>query len=285
MEFFQIDVFAEAAFEGNPLAVFPDAGDLTAQQMQLIAREMNLSETTFITEVDNDSYKMRIFTPEEELGFAGHPTLGTAWVLRHLGKLTADQVTQEIKAGPNPVRFERDVVWADRPGGAEPDIEASHPQALQMIASAVGLSEADIGLEAREMGRSGRLRPALASAGLEHLLVPVRDLATLARARPADVVKIGEALGIYCFTGAGAGRLQARGFYPGTGIAEDPGTGSAVAALGFYLTERVGSIDCEVHQGVEIKKPCRIFLKAQPDKASFGGRCRLVFTGRLEELP
>jgi trans-2,3-dihydro-3-hydroxyanthranilate isomerase len=285
MDFLQVDVFAEAAFEGNPLAVFPDPDDLDARQMQIIAREMNLSETTFVTRVDDDSYKMRIFTPEEEMPFAGHPTLGTAWALRHLGKLNADEVTQEVKAGPNPVRFEDDIVWLERTGVAEPDIESSHPQALGMIASAIGLSTGDIGLEAREIGRSGRLRPALANAGLKMLLVPVRDLDVLARARPVEVLRIEGAAGLYCFTAAGAGRFQARGFFPGAGIPEDPGTGSAVAALGLYLSDRLGPVDGEVHQGVEMKKPCRIFLRAEPERASIGGRCRLVFTGRLAELP
>jgi trans-2,3-dihydro-3-hydroxyanthranilate isomerase len=115
--------------------------------------------------------------------------------------------------------------------------------------------------------------------------VPVRDLSALEQARPADVVRIGEALGTYCFTAEGAGRIRARGFFPGTGIPEDPGTGSAAAALGLYLVDRVGPVDCEVHQGVEMTKPCRMFLKAGRDRVSIGGRCRLVFTGRLEELP
>jgi trans-2,3-dihydro-3-hydroxyanthranilate isomerase len=285
MEFQQIDVFAEKAFEGNPLAVFPDAAELNAKQMQLIAREMNLSESAFVTQCDDDSYKVRIFTPAEEMPFAGHPTLGTAWALRQLGMLKADEVTQTAKAGQTTVGFEEDVVWAERPGSSQPDIETTHPQALSMIASSVGLTEAEMGLEAREIGRSGRLRPALASIGLEHLLVPVRDLAALERARPADVVLFGAALGMYCFTAAGAGRIRARGFFPAVQVAEDPGTGSAVGALGVYLADRVGAMDCEVHQGVEMEKPCRILLKAQRSRAAFGGRCRLVFTGRLEELP
>ncbi len=285
MEFLQVDVFAEAAFEGNPLAVFPDAGDLTAQQMQRIAREMSLSETAFVTESDNDSYRVRIFTPEEELAFAGHPTLGTAWALRRLGKLTVDEATQYVKSDETPVRFDGDLVWADRSGSAQADVEQSHPQALSLIASAVGLAESDVGMEARELGRPGRLRPALASAGLEHLLVPVRDLPALGRARQADALRIVDAVGTYCFAAEGAGRIRARGFFPGIGITEDPGTGSAAAALGLYLADRVGPMDCEVHQGIEMNKPCRMYLLSRDDRVSIGGRCRLVFTGRLEELP
>jgi trans-2,3-dihydro-3-hydroxyanthranilate isomerase len=285
VDFLQVDVFAEAPFEGNPLAVFPDAGDLTARQMQRIAREMNLSESTFVTASDNDSYAARIFTPEEELAFAGHPTLGTAWVLNHAGKLTAEEVVQSVRSDRTPVTFDGDLVWAERSGTAQSDIEGDHPQAIGMIAAAVGLEPGDIGMEAREIGRSGRLRPAFASAGLEHLLVPVKDLSTLERARPAEVLRLGNALGAYCFAGEGAGRIRARGFFPGTGIPEDPGTGSAVAALGIYLADRVGSMDCEVHQGIEMNKPSRIHLRSHDEKVSFGGRCRLVFTGRLEELP
>src|SRR5215212_6633987 len=85
VDFVQVDVFADRAFEGNPLAVFPQARALTATQMQSIAREMNLSETSFVTASSGDSYDVRIFTPQEELSFAGHPTIGTAWVLSDLG--------------------------------------------------------------------------------------------------------------------------------------------------------------------------------------------------------
>ena len=285
MEFLQVDVFAEAAFQGNPLAVFADASGLSADQMHVIAREMNLSETAFVIEHDEDSYRVRIFTPEEEIAFAGHPTLGTAWALHRLGLVTADTVTQSAKAGTTRIRFEQDVVWMERSGESGPDLESSHPQALGMVAAPVGLKGSDIGLEAREIGRAGRLRPAVASAGLEHVLAPVRDLATLARARPAQPFRLGEAFGVYCFTAEGAGRIRARGFYPASGIPEDPGTGSAVAALGVYLADRVGPIECEVHQGVEMNKTCRIFMRAEPERVWVGGRCRPAFTGRMEELP
>lgn len=94
-----VDVFAREPLAGNALAVFPDAGSVAPVRMQRVAREMNLSEKTFITRVDADAYDVRIFTPAEELPFAGHPTLGTAWTLRHLGILPGDTVTQRSAAG------------------------------------------------------------------------------------------------------------------------------------------------------------------------------------------
>src|SRR4051812_18437050 len=99
MDFVQVDVFAEGPFKGNPLAVFPDAGELSVEQMQAIAREMNLSETTFVTAIARESYDVRIFTPQEELPFAGHPTIGTTWVLKDLGFVGGENVRQRSPVG------------------------------------------------------------------------------------------------------------------------------------------------------------------------------------------
>src|SRR5437867_9577926 len=106
-----VDVFAREPLAGNALAVFPEPGSVDPARMQRVAREMNLSETTFVTELRPDGYTVRIFTPSEELPFAGHPTLGTAWVLARLGAGSGDRVTQRSAAGDTAVTFEGGRVW------------------------------------------------------------------------------------------------------------------------------------------------------------------------------
>jgi trans-2,3-dihydro-3-hydroxyanthranilate isomerase len=286
MEFHQVDVFAEHAYSGNALAVFPEPGDLARSQMQVIAREMNLSETTFVTGVSHDSYSVRIFTPQEELPFAGHPTLGTAWCLFELGRLSGDEIRQRSEAGATIVRREGDQMWFERSGRAGPDIEERDPDATRAIARAVGLEMSDIGLEARELGRPGRLRPAMSDAGLEQLMVPLRNLDSLGRCRPnPELLSEVAPLGAYCFTAAQAGRVRARGFFPSVGVPEDPGTGSAAAALGLFLADRLGDVKLEVFQGIEIGRPSTINVSAVRGSVSVGGHCSLVLKGSLEDLP
>ena len=286
MEFFQLDVFADRTYRGNPLAVFPEAGDLDAEQMQRIAREMNLSETVFVTGVKGERYDARIFTPAEELPFAGHPTLGTAWLLRHLGRLSSDRVTQRSAAGDTAVELGGDRVWFMRDGASEADLADRDLGSTGKVADALGLDSTEIGLEARERGRPGRLMPAFSEAGIKHLIVPLRDLDALGRVRAnaAGLTALGSS-GAYCFTGIGAGRAQARGLFPAIGVVEDPATGSAGACLGIYLAARFGEIDVEVLQGIEMGRPSRIYVRARPGEVSVGGSCHLVLSGTLEELP
>jgi trans-2,3-dihydro-3-hydroxyanthranilate isomerase len=288
MDFLQVDVFAERAFAGNALAVFPEPGDLSRAQMQTIAREMNLSETTFVTGATNESYSVRIFTPQEELPFAGHPTLGTAWVLLHLGRLSSNEIEQRSAVGVTLVRRDRDAdeLWFERRGSAGADLEDRDPEVVRRIARAIGLQPTEIGLEARELGRSGRLRPALANAGVETLMVPVPDLESLERCHPnIEVMQETAPGGAYCFTAVQAGRVRARGFFPSVGIPEDPATGSAAAALGLYLADRMGDVRLEVRQGVEMGRPSLIRLSATRGNVEIGGKCALVLKGVLEEAP
>ena len=288
MDFLQVDVFAEGPFRGNPLAVFPDASGLDAQQMQTIAAEMNLSETSFVTSCETDAYTVRIFTPREELPFAGHPTLGTAWVLRHLGRLSADVVTQRSAAGETQVILGPDVAWFRRTGQVSPDLRTTDPQIENRIAAALGLAPSDIGLEPRELGRSvNRLNPAVADAGIKHLIVPVKDRQTLGRCRPIAHLldDLSEAYGAYCFTATAAGAAQARGFFPALGIEEDPATGSAAGSLGVYLSSRIGPIELELRQGVEMGRPSRMQIKAGADDVQIGGACELIFEASLKSVP
>ena len=287
MDFYQLDVFADAPYRGNPLAVFPDAEGLTREQMQSIAREMNLSETAFVGSSTSDSYDVRIFTPNEELPFAGHPTIGTAWLLRHLGRVTADRVVQNSAAGTTAVEVTGDMLWFTRAGTVEPDLAENDPSSTARIAATLGLEPIDVGLEARELGRPGRLEPAYTDIGVRQLMIPVTDVDTLARVQPrADGLRaLVGTIGAYCFTAYKAGVVRARGFFPAVGIDEDPATGSAAAGLGIYLADRVGAIELEIHQGVEMGRPSRIGVRAAPGEVSIGGRCELIFTGHLETLP
>lgn len=286
MRFFQLDVFAEGPYKGNPLAAFLDAGDLGVEQMQAIAREMNLSETSFVTNVDADGYDVRIFTPQEELPFAGHPTIGTAWLLAHLGMLSGDKTVQRSAAGETPLELRDGIWWLERTGSAGPDLHETKPTFVGALAKGLGLSDGDIGLDARELGRSGRLMPAFSDAGLSQLMVPVTGVDVLGRCSVSagELMQAAE-MGAYVVTAERPGYLRARGFWPGVGIAEDPATGSACAGLGIFLADRLGDIDLVVMQGVEMNRPSVMKVRAREGKVSIGGECALVFEGTLQALP
>lgn len=287
MQFWQVDVFAESAYQGNALAVFPKASGLTSQQMQTIALEMNLSESTFVTSVTPEAYSVRIFTPRSELPFAGHPTLGTAWVLGQLGALEVEVVEQTSPAGPTKVTLDKGKVWFERTGRVSENLKTTAPQIDERLARALGIDASEIGLEPRELGRSvDKLAVARTDIGIEHVMVPVRDVQALARCRPAAALLDElDVPGVYCFTALGAGRIQARGFFPGLGIAEDPATGSAAAGLGVYLADRIGALEAEIAQGVEMGRPSRIYLRADRDRVEVGGGCERVAEGKLVSLP
>ncbi|MBA2427949.1 MAG: PhzF family phenazine biosynthesis protein, partial [Actinobacteria bacterium] len=164
MDFLQVDVFTDEPYGGNPLAVFPEAAGLSRAQMQAIASEMNLSETTFVTGTERDAYSVRIFTPAEELPFAGHPTIGTAWVLKHLVRVSGQEFLQRSSGGVTSVYEEAGRLWFSRSGEAAGDLESTDPTATAAIAKALGVAPPALELEARELGRSGMLRPAFSNA-------------------------------------------------------------------------------------------------------------------------
>lgn len=237
--FVQVDVFTDTPFRGNPLAVVPDAKGIDDEEMQAIAREMNLSETTFVLPSTHPdcAARVRIFTPGVELPFAGHPTIGTAVVLAGEGLLPAGAtaIALEEGVGPVPVRFEGDsaapsFTWM-RHGAATFGLSLEN---RAEFATALGLAETDL-LDA----------PVCAgSTGLPHLYVPVRDRALVDRAQPdapALLRAFGEMepLGVFIFApepNADGNRVYSRMFAGHTaGIAEDPATGSASGPLGAYL--------------------------------------------------
>lgn len=282
MRFVQVDVFAERPYQGNPLAVFPDAPSLSDDQMQRIAREMNLSETTFVTRSESDRYDVRIFTPTQELPFAGHPTLGTCAVLRRLALVDGERVTQRSAAGSTVVEAAEDVFWFSREGKAEPDLD---PTDVEALARALAVEPNLLSVQG---GRSEwpALKPAFSDVGLRQLMVPVRDRSALRGLTPRfpELAAVADT-GAYCFTFAGDQDIEARGFFPAVGIDEDPATGSAAAGLGIYLADRIGGIDVAIAQGVQVGRPSRIMLRAAQDAVAVGGRVVTVLHGELTDVP
>jgi trans-2,3-dihydro-3-hydroxyanthranilate isomerase len=289
MDFWVVTVFIGEDVDplkgGNPLAVFPDAKKLSGEQMQALAQTMNLSESTFVTSTDSGGYSVRIFTPGMELPFAGHPTIGTSWLLHRIERLSGNRFIQSSGAGDTEVTMEGEDLWFERSGHVERDIEATDPDAQRSIAAALGLEVDDIGLDAQEMCGSGELKVAASNAGVEQLMVPVRDDSALGRCSPRSELVAVHPMGVYCFTALGEGRIGARGFFPGAGVVEDPATGSAAAGLGLYLGDRVDGGNFEILQGREMGRPSRILMRSQQGRVSIGGRCKLIYKGELEALP
>jgi trans-2,3-dihydro-3-hydroxyanthranilate isomerase len=264
-----VDVFAEARYEGNQLAVVEDAGGLDAGRMQAIAREMNFSETTFVTAQAEDRATVRIFTPNEELPFAGHPTLGTAWVLARGEQV---RVVLSLPVGDVPVAFEESLAWLTPPAAT-----AGEPVRPEDAAALLGLDAADLDPD---------LDPQLVTCGPTFPIVGVKSLAALKRVRVDRDTQ--QRLGIpgfpfaVCRSGYSpdadfAARMM---FFDGVGMREDPATGSANAAFASYLRDRGVSGRRIVEQGFEIRRPSRIYL-AVGESLAVGGRVQPVAEGRL----
>jgi trans-2,3-dihydro-3-hydroxyanthranilate isomerase len=270
-----VDVFAREPLAGNALAVFPDPSSVDPDRMQRIAREMNLSETTFVTGVTADGYDVRIFTPTEEMPFAGHPTLGTAWVLRELGAVAGERVIQHSAAGETPVEFDGDRVRFERTGSVGEDI-ADASETL----GGWSLPYDRLGFDAGELGGASiRLLPAISDAGAPVLMVPLDSPEVVAALNAPPT--LGSHKGVYCFAPLGRGRVKARFFAPGLGVVEDPATGLAAAALGLYLGARAGTLSVEIEQGAEIGRPSFLSVDASPGRSRVAGSVYLTAEGTL----
>jgi trans-2,3-dihydro-3-hydroxyanthranilate isomerase len=291
LDFFIVDVFAEEPLAGNQLAVFLDTADLSSEQMQLLAREMNYSETTFVPSATprEGAYEVRIFTPATEIPFAGHPTLGTAFLIqRELVKEPVERVTLDLRCGRVPVDFtyrdgKVDLLWMHQPEpsfGRVLDAAAVHP--------VLGLERADL---------DERFPIQEVSTGLPFLIVPLSSLAALKRAavrRDALFQLIAEtqAKAILVFTPHAESQddLTVRVFTDYYGIPEDPATGSANGSLAAYLChyQALGSdrVEVSVSQGAALGRPSRLFLRARREAeriaVSVGGRVQPCARGRLE---
>ena len=298
--FVQVDVFTERVFGGNPLAVVFEAEGLADEEMRGIAREMNCSETTFLLAPTRSdcAARVRIFTPAREIPFAGHPTIGTAWVLATEKLLPAGTTRFNLEEGIGPV----EVTLEGDP---------AHPSFLWMkhgeakfgpeltdragFARALGLAEAD--LLAGQPVCTG-------STGNAFLYIPLKDRAAVDRARldvPALMAAQGEGpnLGVFVFapdpepdSGSGAGRVHSRMFAPHTsGIPEDPATGSASGPLGAYLVERglvapAETVNIVSAQGVKMGRPSAVHIRVgmregRVSEILVGGGVVPVIEGRL----
>jgi trans-2,3-dihydro-3-hydroxyanthranilate isomerase len=262
-----VDVFTERPLAGNQLCVVPEPVDVSVRLMQAIAREIGFSETTFVTSSGGDRYAMRIFTPAHELPFAGHPSIGTAFVLVSEGRVTSP-VTQVVTAG----EFELTVDVAAgtaRMGQLGPTFgEPLRDEERQALAEAVGLTTDDVVAD---------LPVQLVSTGFGHLMLAVRDAAAVSRAVP-DAAALTPMLieagtdAVYVFavehgTSGKQSRANARLFAPVAGIVEDPATGSAAGPLGAYLVRHgvIPSGRLTISQGVEMGRPSVLVVEVEPD--------------------
>jgi PhzF family phenazine biosynthesis protein len=248
---------------GNPLCVFEDGSQLDAAAMQALARQMNLSESTFILPSKRAAALVRIFTPAYEMPFAGHPTLGTAHVCRALG-LGGNQLGLEMRAGIIPVTSQGDH-WTLR---AAPSTSRLVESSAAEIARLLGLESGDIGFQ-----------PLWLKAGREQLIIPLTSEAAVRRARPKPELfeklrSVDGAGQAYLFASTGAKKIMSRFFFPdGAAILEDPATGSACANLGgwFLAMGRRPPLAFEVSQGELIGRPSLLQLEVNTDNEVFVG--------------
>jgi trans-2,3-dihydro-3-hydroxyanthranilate isomerase len=279
LRFDVVDVFADRPFAGNPLAVVHGAGGLTDHQLQAIAREFNLSETVFplAPTQAGASYRARIFTPATELPFAGHPSVGVAWVLARDGIIRTGHAIQECGAGLLPVRVDADGARID---GGPARIGARLDGGA--LAAAVGLTPDDLVAE---------LSPGMAGAGLDFAVLPVRAGAVARAVAPtASALPEPGMLAVVAFDEAS--RVgQVRVFAPGVNVAEDPATGSAAVALAVFLIDRgalaaAGDSEFVLIQGVEIGRPSRLEVSVTAEggraiRTSVRGRVVMVSHGEI----
>jgi trans-2,3-dihydro-3-hydroxyanthranilate isomerase len=294
LDYWILDVFAETKYTGNQLAVIKDTGDngeIPSETMQAIACEMHFSETTFVSPVPetDGGYRTRIFTPSEEIPFAGHPTLGTAFVVQQLFvQETVDAITLNEVAGRIPVSF---TYYGDSPAilwmqQLQPTFGDLHD---------AGEIAPLIGLDLEDIDPSFPIQEV--STGLPFTIIPVRTLAAMQKARTnldryVEYTKTTEADGLLLFcpeTHDSDNQVNVRMFAEGYGIVEDPATGSGCGCLAAYLVRHqyfgTSSIDIAAEQGTEIGRPSRLYLKVMDSGDAIdvrvGGRVVLVARGTL----
>jgi len=271
-----VDVFTDAPLTGNQLAVFTDARELPEGQLQALAREMNFSETVFVYPSEIAHARIRIFTPGVELPFAGHPTLGSAFVLA--GPLQLDEITLETGSGIVPVRLEREgarIVFG-RMEQPIPTIELFDDTAR--LFAALGVVGSELPVEVYDNG-------------MRNLYVTLATKEEVAGLKPdlAMLADLGEVLGINTIAGSGSS-WKTRMFVPSGGIAEDPATGSAAGPLALHLARhgRIGFGDeIEITQGVEINRPSKLYARVEGnvervERVEVGGSAVVVARGEFQ---
>lgn len=288
-KFYQVDVFTRDPFGGNPLAVFPDAAGLSDSSMLQIAREMNLSETTFVfpAEWSGVDFEVRIFTPGKEIPFGGHPIIGTANVLQLAGKRGRDPHLMRLgtKIGPIEVTAENEYLYMKQllPSFEDCDVDAN------MVARAFSLSSEEI---------DSRWPIQIVSTGLPAILVPLKNCEGLAKIKPSlpDLEKIlTDTDLIYLFALENPdieATVYSRAFAPFIGIPEDPATGSVAGALGSYLVKHRVIADeyaenILIRQGIEMGRPSSLLVRIGAYEGNIGsvqvgGTARLIIEGVLK---
>lgn len=289
--FYIVDVFAEEKYAGNQLGVIRHGGDLSDTEMQRIAKEVNYSETTFILseEEREGGYDVRIFTPEEELPFAGHPTLGTAYVIQQeIIKESVEKVVLNLKIGQIPVSFNYsegkvDIMWMEQKPPVFGDILDK-----SRVSKVLSLEENDI---------DDRFPIQEVSTGVPSIIVPLKTLDVVKQSRVAqdmyfDLIKDTEAKAILIFcteTYSEENDLNVRMFADYYGVPEDPATGSANGCLAAYLVKHryfeKEQIDIRVEQGYEIGRQSLLYLRAEEREGeidvSVGGRAVMIAKGEF----
>jgi trans-2,3-dihydro-3-hydroxyanthranilate isomerase len=287
LAFYIVDVFAEKKYSGNQLAVFRGAGALSDDEMQQIAAEMGFSETTFILsdEQRNSGFEVRIFTPKEEIPFAGHPTLGTAYIVRNeILRGNTEKAILNLKVGQIPVTFNKDgYCWMKQ---IEPRFGQQHkPEILAPV----------LGVDADELDERFPIQEV--STGLPFFIVPLKTITALKKAKIDrqgyfDLIKESEAKGILVFcpeTHESQNDISVRVFVDYYGIPEDPATGSGNGCLAGYLVKHryfgKEGIDIRSEQGYEIGRPSLLLLKAEQREAGIdiavGGKSMIVARGEF----
>ena len=290
LQFSVVDVFTRTRFAGNPLAVVLEADALRTDQMQAVAREFGFSETAFVLRPENPGHdaRVRIFTPATEVPFAGHPNIGTAFVVGRRAESPPQRLAFEEAAGlvVLDVLAEGGEVTGARLTAPEP-LSTGRVYAPSEVAAALHLDVADVATALHP--------PMAASVGLPFVMVEIGSRAALARARPDAAVfariMAGEVLdAIYLYTRDlapqdGAVDWTARMFAPADGVAEDPATGSATAALAALLASRDAGFAgraLRVAQGVDMGRPSQLEPEVAPDgTVRLAGRCVAVMDGTI----
>ena len=278
-------MFAQEKFAGNQLAVVTNASALSGAEMQKIANEFHFSETTFVISQSGNGYGIRIFTPSTEVPFAGHPILGTAYIIRkYVEKRTVEQLNLILKLGQVPVFFDGEVAW----------MQQKPPQfgktfSVKFFEDLLNLSTSDFDTE-YPIQR--------VSTGLPFIIVPLKSLSSVKKAKinhnfmPQLIKRAKAGILLFCpQTYSKTNKLNVRVFVDAFGIPEDPGTGSGNGCLAAYLSkyQYFGNSDLEisVEQGYEINRPSILYLKTKANKETIliqvGGQVRLVAKGELLE--
>jgi len=289
--FYIVDVFAEQKYAGNQLAVVRDAAGISDSQMQNITKEMNYSETTFILSDDqrNGGYDVRIFTPAEEVPFAGHPTLGTAYIIqKEIIKEPAEKIILNLKVGQIPVKFnykgkDKGILWMQQ---KEPAFgRVIEPEKISQV---LGLNVSDI---------DERFPVQEVTTGMFFMIVPMKTLDAVKKAKIIKdeyfkLIENRQAKAILVFCPEAYSKendLNVRVFVDYFGIPEDPATGSGNGCLAGYLVKHryfdTDQIDVRIEQGYEIERPSLLYLQAKNKEGqidvSVGGKVVMIAKGHL----